>query len=83
MDDKNVAKAYHTLDDTSPVEILTGKTFSGSAAGFRSCTKDLLTFYDAFMVAFKTKLQLGTHLRLVLLLLEVGFSNDVSSNCDE
>ncbi len=54
-DDKNVAKAYNTLDDASPIEIATvqatERTFSGAAAGLRTCVKDLLSFYDAFIYA--------------------------------
>jgi CubicO group peptidase (beta-lactamase class C family) len=54
-DDGNVAKAYEALDDASPVEIdtvkATEKIMSGAAAGLRTCTKDLLVLYDAFMTA--------------------------------
>ncbi|KAE8440387.1 hypothetical protein EG329_008174 [Mollisiaceae sp. DMI_Dod_QoI] len=54
-DDKDVAKAYNTLDDGSPVEITivqaTGKTFSDAAAGLRTCVKDLLSLCDAFIYA--------------------------------
>lgn len=62
-DDKNVAKAYEALDDSSPVEIptvkATDKIFSGAAASLRSCTKDLLLVYDAFMIAFKDQFATG------------------------
>ena len=54
-DDSNVAKAYEAMDDACPVEIdtvkATDKTMSGGAAGVRTCTKDLLVLYDAFMTA--------------------------------
>jgi len=54
-DDGNVAMAYEALDDASPVEIYTvtatEKIMSGAAAGLRTCTKDLLVLYDAFMIA--------------------------------
>jgi CubicO group peptidase (beta-lactamase class C family) len=54
-DDGYVAKAYEALDDASPVEIhtlkATEKIMSGAPAGLRTCTKDLLVLYDAFIIA--------------------------------
>jgi CubicO group peptidase (beta-lactamase class C family) len=62
-DDGNVAKAYSALDDASPTEIhtvkATDKIFSGAAAGLRTCVKDLLVLYDAFMLAANDQFATG------------------------
>jgi CubicO group peptidase (beta-lactamase class C family) len=62
-DDGNVAKAYEALDDASPVEIhtvkATKKIMSGAAAGLRTCTKDLLVLYDAFMTVANAQFASG------------------------
>ena len=65
----NVAKAYCTLDDATPVEIHTIKagadTFSGSGAGVSTCVKDLLKHYSTLIKAahdqFKTGKTSGPH----------------------
>ena len=53
--ESNFANAYNTLDNTLPVEIqtvrATATTFTGAAAGLRTCVKDLLVLYQAFLQA--------------------------------
>ncbi|KAF2144342.1 uncharacterized protein K452DRAFT_306921 [Aplosporella prunicola CBS 121167] len=55
IQDDNVAKAYATLDDASPVEIvpmLSGdNTVGGPGSAMRSCMKDLLRRYSSLLDA--------------------------------
>ncbi|PVH79400.1 beta-lactamase/transpeptidase-like protein [Cadophora sp. DSE1049] len=58
-----IDKAYTTLDDGSPIEIptvqSTDKIFSGAAGGLRTCVKDLLTLYSAFIHAANDQFDTG------------------------
>ncbi|KAH6672879.1 hypothetical protein B0J14DRAFT_563378 [Halenospora varia] len=62
-EDPNVAKAYSTVDDTSPAKITTvqatDKIFSGAVAGFRTCVKDPPVLYDALMSAANNQISTG------------------------
>lgn len=61
--DDNVAKAYATLDDASPVNIAPmqsgDNTVGGPGSAMRSCMKDLLRLYTAFLEAGMDQLATG------------------------
>jgi CubicO group peptidase (beta-lactamase class C family) len=52
---KDIANAYMPLNDRTQVQVprpqIQDGTLMGSAGGVRSCVKDLLTFYEAVMLA--------------------------------
>lgn len=62
-DETNVAKTYMTLDDTSNVPIPSMKTsdatFGGPGTAMRSCIKDLVALYTAFLIAGKDQMATG------------------------
>lgn len=60
---ENVAKAYNTLDDGTPIEIPLVKagegSFGGSSGGIFTCVDDLLKAYMAVIEAFSDQLASG------------------------
>lgn len=62
-DEKNVAKAYCTLDNGAATQIHTVRSgdsvFGGSSGGLRSCVSDLLKLYGAFMEAINDQFETG------------------------
>jgi CubicO group peptidase (beta-lactamase class C family) len=61
--DGNVAQAYMTFDDASPVRVprlhMVDGTLMNAAGGMQSCAMDLLTYYAALMAAARIQYATG------------------------